>query len=66
NTDCGTEIIFDSDDTLTGSAALLPCIEGAETDGNVESLSPVSGDADTPLCHWYSPPGCFRRTPARL
>lgn len=39
---------------------------GAETDGNVKSLSPVSGDADTPLCHWYSPPGCFWRTSARF
>lgn len=29
NIDCGTEIIFDSDDDLTGSAALLPCIEQA-------------------------------------
>lgn len=32
NIDCGTEIIFDSDDTLTGSAALLPCIEQALND----------------------------------
>lgn len=32
NIDCGTEIIFDSDDTLTGSAELLPCIEQALND----------------------------------
>ncbi|ECQ8982970.1 DUF957 domain-containing protein [Salmonella enterica] len=32
NTDCGTEIIFDSDDALTDSAALLPCIEQALND----------------------------------
>ncbi|ECG5643825.1 DUF957 domain-containing protein [Salmonella enterica subsp. enterica serovar Poona] len=29
NIDCGTEIIFDNDDTLTGSAALLPSVEQA-------------------------------------
>ncbi|ECN6753464.1 hypothetical protein N4D29_004268 [Salmonella enterica subsp. enterica serovar Newport] len=29
NIDCGTEIIFDNGDTLTGSAALLPSVERA-------------------------------------
>ncbi|EHB2434659.1 DUF957 domain-containing protein [Salmonella enterica] len=29
NIDCGTEIIFDNDDILTGSAALLPAVEQA-------------------------------------
>ncbi|EPI2626581.1 hypothetical protein ACS1NT_002711 [Salmonella enterica] len=29
NIDCGTEIIFDNDDTLTGSAALQPSVEQA-------------------------------------
>ncbi|EAA7604217.1 DUF957 domain-containing protein [Salmonella enterica subsp. enterica serovar Portland] len=29
NIDCGTEIIFDSDDALTGSSVLLPCTEQA-------------------------------------
>ncbi|EHX7008964.1 hypothetical protein AAAM04_001496 [Salmonella enterica] len=32
NIDCGTEIIFDNDDALTGSSALLPCIEQALND----------------------------------
>ncbi|EAA6041705.1 hypothetical protein QAA19_000015 [Salmonella enterica] len=32
NIDCGTEIIFDNDDALTGSTALLPCIEQALND----------------------------------
>lgn len=32
NIDCGTEIIFDSDDALAGSVALLPCIEHALAD----------------------------------
>ncbi|MGG6206278.1 hypothetical protein ACQSFC_25760, partial [Salmonella enterica] len=32
NIDCGSEIIFDNDDTLTGSAALLPCLEQALND----------------------------------
>ncbi|MJK45781.1 hypothetical protein DM680_26790, partial [Salmonella enterica subsp. diarizonae] len=32
NINCGTEIIFDNDDALTGSAALLPCIEQALND----------------------------------
>ncbi|EAA7556405.1 DUF957 domain-containing protein [Salmonella enterica] len=29
NIDCGTEIIFDNDDTLNDSAALLPSVEQA-------------------------------------
>ncbi|MDD8267923.1 hypothetical protein LAW46_20525 [Escherichia coli] len=29
NIDCGTEIIFDNDDTLTDSATLLPSVEQA-------------------------------------
>ena len=29
NIDCGTEIIFDHDDTLTDSATLLPSVEQA-------------------------------------
>ncbi|HHQ8364308.1 TPA: hypothetical protein ACSUN1_000606 [Salmonella enterica subsp. diarizonae] len=32
NIDCGTNIIFDNDDTLTGSTALLPCLEQALND----------------------------------
>ncbi|EAW9405329.1 DUF957 domain-containing protein [Salmonella enterica] len=32
NIDCGTNIIFDNDDALTGSNALLPCIEQALND----------------------------------
>ncbi|EDT7666071.1 DUF957 domain-containing protein [Salmonella enterica subsp. enterica serovar Waycross] len=29
NINCGTDIIFDNDDALTGSAALLPSVEQA-------------------------------------
>ncbi|MDU3157153.1 DUF957 domain-containing protein [Hafnia alvei] len=32
NIKCGSTIIFDNDDNLTGSAALLPCIEHALRD----------------------------------
>ncbi|MCS2153214.1 hypothetical protein MUU49_11620 [Scandinavium goeteborgense] len=32
NINCGTEIIFDSDEDRTDSAALLPCIEQALSD----------------------------------
>ncbi|ECI6120868.1 DUF957 domain-containing protein [Salmonella enterica subsp. salamae] len=32
NIDCGTEIIFDSDDALTGSSVLLLCTEQALND----------------------------------
>ncbi|HEB6949363.1 TPA: hypothetical protein R0445_003954 [Salmonella enterica subsp. enterica serovar Hvittingfoss] len=32
NIDCGTDIIFDNDNTLTGSAALLPSVEQALND----------------------------------
>ncbi|EAW9500669.1 hypothetical protein P8F49_004793 [Salmonella enterica] len=32
NIDCGSTIIFDNDDNLTDSVALLPCIEHALAD----------------------------------